>query len=139
MATMAELRQANEGIEAQMREWKQQRFANGENPMDWVAFRQHVQQLGAADPGETAPDEFYRWNDDMAGGQPDATSETQGTNPAQQPGQTGVQPHAFGKQVSEVNSLRGDAAANDDTSTWPADAGGGSTTSTWPEPKRQAR
>jgi hypothetical protein len=133
MATMAELRQANEGIETQMQEWKQQRFANGENPMDWVAFRQHVQQLGASDPGETPPDEFYRWDDGMAGGQPDASSATQGTNPAQQPGQTGAQPHAFaGGQVSEVNSLSGDAAANDD-------AGAGNTTSNWPEPKRQAR
>ena len=81
MPTLEELRAENEAIEQQMQDWKRQRFANGENPMDWVAFRNHVQQLGAQDPGELAPDEFYRWGDDMAGGQPDATTATQGQSP----------------------------------------------------------
>ena len=130
MPTMEELRERNEAIEQHMAEWKRQRYANGENPMDWVAFRGHVQQLGAADPGEAAPDEFYRWDDGMHGGQPDATSETQGRNPAE--------PHAFGGlAVSEVNSLKGGPNAGGDTATMPPEAGSGGKTSHWPRPKTE--
>ena len=130
MATLQELRLENEAIQDQTEEWKRQRYANGENPMDWVAFRQHVQQLGAADPGELAPDEFYRWGEELHGGQPDATGETQGPNPAE--------PDRFGGlQVSEVNSLRAGPNAGGDTSTWPDAAGSGSTTSHWAKPKTE--
>ena len=126
MATLEELRAGNEAIEEQMQEWKRQRFAAGENPMDWVAFRQHVQQLGAADPGELAPDEFYRWGEEMAGGQPDVTAA--GSNP--------VEPDRLsGLQVSEVNSLRAGPNAGGDTATWPNEAGSGSKTSHWATPK----
>lgn len=124
MAALEELRAGNEAIEQQLHAWKQQRFANGENPMDWGAFRTHVRELGAQDPGELAPDEFYRGGDDMAGGQPDATAATQDRNPAE--------PDSFGgKQVSEVNSLRAGLDAGGDTATWPTDAGAGSKTSHW--------
>ncbi len=75
MATLAELRESNANIEQQMNEWRQQRYANGENPLDWAAFRAHVQAIGGADPGETAPDEFYRW-ENMAGGTPDNPNRT---------------------------------------------------------------
>ena len=130
MATIEELRADNEAIEQQMQEWKKQRFANGENPMDWVAFRNHVQQLGAQDPGELAPDEFYRWGEELHGGQPDATGATQGQNPAE--------PADFGGlQVSEVNNLRGGPSAEGDTSTWPDAAGSGTKTSHWPTPKTE--
>lgn len=74
MATLSDLRQDNENIEQQLVEWKQQRFANGENPMDWVAFREHMRQLGAPDPGESPPDEFYRWDESLVGGTPTPTS-----------------------------------------------------------------
>lgn len=128
MAIMAELRSANEGIEDQMREWKQQRYASGENPMDWLAFRRHLLDAGAPDPGEVAPDEFYRWGEEMAGGQPVENS------PAT--GQPAAAPHAFGKSISEVNSLQGEiAGTGGDTATWPGEVGAGSTTSAWPEKK----
>ena len=130
MATLAELRAENEAIEDQMHDWKRQRYANGENPMDWVAFRKHLEELGAADPGELAPDEFYRWGDEMAGGQPDATAPTQGPSAAE--------PHSFGGlAVSEVNSLKGGVGAGGDTSTWPGEAGAGGTTSHWAKPKTE--
>ena len=130
MPTLEELRATNEAIEQQMYDWRQQRFANGENPLDWVAFRTHVQLLGAADPGELPPDEFYRWGEDLHGGQPDATAETQGPNPSDPERLSGL-------QISEVNSLRGGPNAGGDTSTWPSDAGSGSTTSHWAKPKTE--
>ncbi len=74
MATMSELQADNENIAQQLQEWQQQRYANGENPMDWVAFKAHLKDLGAPDPGDSAPDEFHRWDESMAGGTPDAKS-----------------------------------------------------------------
>lgn len=130
MPTLEELRARNEAFEQQMHDWRRQRYANGENPMDWVAFRKHLEELGAPDPGEMAPDEFHRWGDEMAGGQPDVTSGTQGRNPAE--------PHSFGGlQVSEVNSLKAGVGAGGDTSTWPNEAGSGSKTSHWAKPKTE--
>jgi hypothetical protein len=73
MPNISDLRQHNAHIQEQMVEWKQQRFANGENPIDWVAFRNHLEQLGAPDPGEHAPDEFYRWDESLVGGTPTTT------------------------------------------------------------------
>jgi hypothetical protein len=32
-------------------EWREQRAQNGEDPTDYQAFRQHVIDLGAPDPG----------------------------------------------------------------------------------------
>ena len=32
-------------------EWSQARSANGEDTADWEAFRQHVQAIGAPNPG----------------------------------------------------------------------------------------
>jgi hypothetical protein len=78
MPTLDELRQRNDQIETQLREWKQQRFANGENPMDWAAFRKHLEGLGAPDPGESSPDEFLRWDESMVGGTPDESAGTTG-------------------------------------------------------------
>jgi hypothetical protein len=70
MPTMDEIRSANASIDEQMHTWRQQRYANGENPLDWTAFRDHLRSIGAVDPGETAPDEFYRWDESLIGGQP---------------------------------------------------------------------
>lgn len=58
MATLAALVEANPSIEEQVRQWQEQRRANGEDPNDWEAFRQHVQALGAPDPGEEEPEDF---------------------------------------------------------------------------------
>ena len=76
MATLAELRETNANIEQLMNEWRQQRYANGENPLDWAAFRAHVQAAGGPDPGDPAPDEFYRWQN-MAGGTPESSEDTE--------------------------------------------------------------
>jgi hypothetical protein len=70
MPTMDELHAANANFEEQMTAWRQQRFADGENPLDWTAFRQHLLSIGASDPGEAAPDEFYRWDESLMGGEP---------------------------------------------------------------------
>ncbi len=76
MARLEELRRANAQIEEQMEQWKKQRYANGENPLDWAAFREHLLAIGAPDPGESAPDEFYRWDESLIGGTPDRSSPT---------------------------------------------------------------
>ncbi len=76
MPTLDELRQDNPYFEQQMMEWKRQRYANGENPLDWADFRAHLQAIGAPDPGDTAPDEFYRWDESLAGGTPTAEPAT---------------------------------------------------------------
>ena len=70
MPTMDELHAANANFEEQMTTWRQQRYADGENPLDWTAFRQHLRSIGATDPGEAAPDEFYRWDEFLMGGEP---------------------------------------------------------------------
>lgn len=38
--------------------WQAGRQGAGENACDWTAFRQHLQNIGDADPGDTAPSEF---------------------------------------------------------------------------------
>jgi hypothetical protein len=113
MATLAELRESNAKIEQQMTEWKQQRYADGENPLDWVAFREYVRTTGAPDPGDTAPEEFYRWDESILGGHPTDARSTGGT-------------------VSEVDNLGGGTGDTSDTGTWPPAAGSGSRTSPWP-------
>ncbi len=127
MPTMSELRQANDQLETQMREWKALRNERGEDSADWRAFRQHVMAIGGADPGDAAPDGFEGQADAGPGGvDAAATDEAQGSrtdfNPA-------------GKAVSAVNSLSaaGTDASAGDTATWPAAAGAGSETSVWPE------
>ena len=70
MSTLDELRATNTNIDEQMQTWRQQRYADGENPLDWTPFRQHLLSIGAPDPGETAPDEFYRWDESLMGGTP---------------------------------------------------------------------
>jgi hypothetical protein len=127
MATLAELRAVNENILAQIREWKRQRYAHGEDPMDWVAFRQHVQQIGAPDPGESPPEEFHRWDETMGG----ERAGPEGAAASQAPAEGEQSPR--GKAISEVNSLHPDPAATaDDTATWPRTAASGSETSLWP-------
>lgn len=56
--TLSDLEQQNPNIRNQMEEWQRLRAGNGEDPMDWGAFRQHAQGIGAPDPGQEAPAEF---------------------------------------------------------------------------------
>jgi hypothetical protein len=56
---MSELSEANPGLEQQMRDWQIERHQHGENPFDWDAFRAVVSYVGACDPGEDPPTEFF--------------------------------------------------------------------------------
>ena len=56
---MSELIEANPGLEQQMRDWQIERHRHGENPFDWEAFRAVVSYVGASDPGEDPPTEFF--------------------------------------------------------------------------------
>ena len=58
MSTFEGLAQDNPNIRQQFDEWRDQRAANGEDPTDWGAFRDHVMALGAPDPGGVPPDDF---------------------------------------------------------------------------------
>ena len=58
MATFADLSAANPNIRQQYDDWRQLRSQNGEDPTDYQAFRQHVINLGAPDPGEQEIDDF---------------------------------------------------------------------------------
>jgi hypothetical protein len=58
MATFADLSAANPNIRQQYDEWRQLRSQNGEDPTDYQAFRQHLINLGAPDPGEQEIDDF---------------------------------------------------------------------------------
>jgi hypothetical protein len=57
MATLAEMAAENPNIQQQLDEWRAARSAAGEDPADWEAFRQHLQAIGAPDPGG-APDDL---------------------------------------------------------------------------------
>lgn len=56
---MSELIEANPSLEQQMRDWQIERHCHGENPFDWDAFRAVVSYVGASDPGEDPPNEFF--------------------------------------------------------------------------------
>jgi hypothetical protein len=58
VAMLAELEAENPNIKQQLEEWRGQREAAGEDPADYAAFRQHLLDLGAPDPGEEAPEDF---------------------------------------------------------------------------------
>ena len=60
MTTLADVaaQTENPNLEQQAREWQEQRRAAGEEPNDWAAFRRHLEQLGAPDPGEDEPEDF---------------------------------------------------------------------------------
>jgi hypothetical protein len=58
MAALAELAEENPNVEQQVREWQDARRANGEDPNDWAACREHLMAIGAPDPGDEEPDDF---------------------------------------------------------------------------------
>ncbi len=58
MATFADLSAANPNLRQQYDDWRQLRSQNGEDPTDYQAFRQHLIDLGAPDPGEQEIDDF---------------------------------------------------------------------------------
>ena len=56
---LADLVAANPNFEQQMRDWQTERHQKGEDPLDWQPFRELQTYIGAPDPGEDAPAEFY--------------------------------------------------------------------------------
>jgi hypothetical protein len=56
---MDDLIEANPNLEQQMRDWQTERHHRGENPFDWQAFRAVMSYVGACDPGERPPSEFF--------------------------------------------------------------------------------
>ena len=58
MATFQDLTAENPNIRDQYDEWRGQRSQNGEDPTDYQAFRQHLVDIGAPDPGELEIDDF---------------------------------------------------------------------------------
>jgi hypothetical protein len=58
VATFQDLAQENPNIRQQYDEWRQARVERGEDPTDYQAFRQHLMNLGAPDPGEREIDDF---------------------------------------------------------------------------------
>ena len=58
MATLADLAAENSNIQQQLDEWRNARSANGEDPTDWEAFRQHLLAIGAPDPGVDPPEDL---------------------------------------------------------------------------------
>jgi hypothetical protein len=58
MATFADLSADNPNLRQQYDEWRDVRSQNGEDPTDYQAFRQHVINIGAPDPGEQEIDDF---------------------------------------------------------------------------------
>lgn len=51
----------NPNIGSQIAEWQLARRANGENPLDWNAFRAHAMRLFAPDPGPYPPAVFVNF------------------------------------------------------------------------------
>ena len=58
-ARMTDLISANPSFEQHMRDWQTERHQKGENPFDWEAFRTLEAYIGATDPGDAPPAEFY--------------------------------------------------------------------------------
>lgn len=58
MPTFQDLAADNPNIRQQYDEWRSLRAQNGEDSTDYQAFRQHLQDLGAPDPGAPEIDDF---------------------------------------------------------------------------------
>jgi hypothetical protein len=58
MTSFQDLTAENPNIRDQYDEWRGARSQNGEDPTDYQAFRQHLLDLGAPDPGEQEIDDF---------------------------------------------------------------------------------
>jgi hypothetical protein len=63
LASFQGLAAENPEIRQQYDTWRDLRARNGENPMDYQAFRQHLLALGAPDPGEQEIADFVGTTD----------------------------------------------------------------------------
>ncbi|MDQ6673911.1 MAG: hypothetical protein M3069_24735 [Chloroflexota bacterium] len=69
MATFQDLAADNPNIRQQYDDWRGQRSQTGEDSTDYQAFRQHVIDMGAPDPGEQEIDDFV--GDDFKAAHPE--------------------------------------------------------------------
>ena len=69
MATFEELAADNPNIRDQYDEWRNVRSNAGEDATDYQAFREHLINLGAPDPGEQEIDDFV--GDDFKAAHPE--------------------------------------------------------------------
>ena len=69
MASFEELAASNPDIRGQYDQWRSQRADAGEDPTDYQAFRQHLLDMGAPDPGEPEIDDFV--GDDFKAAHPE--------------------------------------------------------------------
>ena len=58
-STLADLISANPSFEQQMLGWQARRHRKGKDPLDWKALRRAQASIGAPDPGDAPPSEFY--------------------------------------------------------------------------------
>ena len=58
MARLTDLERQNPNLRQQYEAWRVQRQQRGESVTDYQAFRAHLRELGAPDPGDEAFDEF---------------------------------------------------------------------------------
>jgi len=69
VASFEELAASNPEIRGQYDQWRGQRADAGEDPTDYQAFRQHLLDMGAPDPGEQEIDDFV--GDDFKAAHPE--------------------------------------------------------------------
>lgn len=58
MATFADMLQSDPNLRLEYDVWRPLREQNGEDPVDWDAFRTHVTAIGHPDPGPVPPDDW---------------------------------------------------------------------------------
>ncbi|MBI3964805.1 MAG: hypothetical protein HY329_04135 [Chloroflexi bacterium] len=75
MGTFQDMAQDNPNIRQQYDEWRGVRSDAGQDAADWRAFREHVQALGAPEPGMLPPDDWV--GDDFKEANPDWQSKYQ--------------------------------------------------------------
>ena len=69
MATFADMQQNDPDIRTEYDVWRPLREQNGEDPIDWDAFRTHLIGIGHNDPGNIPPDDWV--GDDYKAANPD--------------------------------------------------------------------
>jgi hypothetical protein len=69
MPSFQDLAQDNPNLRQQYDEWRDARAQEGSDPTDYQAFRQHVVDMGAPDPGEQEIDDFV--GDDFKAAHPE--------------------------------------------------------------------
>ena len=58
MATFEDMHQTDPNLRFEYDVWRPLREQNGEDPIDWDAFRTHVTAIGHSDPGPVPPDDW---------------------------------------------------------------------------------